>query len=67
MKRSLKHELWLLKNKLPKAWEYIHDNYGCCPPILDEMDDDEAEMLCFCGCKLCWGLYFDSFDEEDDA
>jgi hypothetical protein len=58
MDRTLKHELWLLQKKLPKAWEYIQDNYGCCPPAIDDLAEDEREMVCYGGCKLCWNQYY---------
>lgn len=58
MERSLKHELWLLRNKLPKAWAYIHEEYGCCPPEVDALTEEEKEVVCFNGCHLCWDMYF---------
>lgn len=58
MERSLKHELWLLQNKLPKAWEYIKEENGCCPPTVESLTDDEMDVVCFNGCSLCWEEYF---------
>ena len=60
MERSLKHELWLLQNKLPQAWEFITQIYGCCPPDSDDFNEDEKDAICFGGCDLCWKMYFEN-------
>ena len=60
MERTLKHELWILKNKLPKAFEYLDETTGICPPR--EATEDEMEAICFGGCHLCWEDYFDGDD-----
>lgn len=64
MQRSLKHELWLLQNKLPQAWEHVIDKQMCCPPDRDKLTDVQEAMYCFSECKYCWEKYFEDENRQ---
>ena len=56
---NMREQFKKIIKECPEAWEYIQNEYGCCPPDLQEQSDDDREVRCFNGCSLCWSEYLE--------
>lgn len=50
-------EMLQFKQEAPELFDSLEDyDVNLCPPIINNMSDEESEMICYNGCYLCWQL-----------